>query len=105
MSEVKNQEQVEQELAKLREMKPKVRRRTMFGDNNHEAIEAQIEVLDEDLTDDDVYDRLITEDEETGDTEGEWTQHVVDAALRVIQWRDGEEEESPSKSWEPLVQK
>lgn len=52
------------EAKKLDEMKPKVRRFSMFGDDNWAAIEAQIRVLEEDLDEDEIYEAYGNEDEE-----------------------------------------
>ena len=102
MSTAKTEQEVQQEIEKLQEMKPKVRPYTAFGDNNRNAIQAQIDALMEEMDDGDVYDKLGTEEDEFDD--GEWTQHEVDTALQAIQWRDGDAEESPSEGWEPLIQ-
>ena len=38
------------EIAKLKKMKPDVRKTSMFGDNHHDAIDAQVDVLERKLT-------------------------------------------------------
>lgn len=99
----KSQDEVTQEIEKLRVMLPKVRPFTMFGDNNRYAIEAQIEALETEMDDDDIFAKLEEEDLD-GELVGEWPQHTVDAALSAAQWRDGDEEMCPSESWKDLVQ-
>ncbi len=85
-------EQVQEEIKKLQEMKPKVQRTTLFGDNNHAAIDADIDVLKHDLSTDDIYDAY--ED-----------MHVADSALYARAWLDGDEDEPPSgpECWGGLV--
>lgn len=43
------------EIAKLKALKPKVKRYTFFGDDNHAAINAQIEVLEKGMDDDAIF--------------------------------------------------
>ena len=45
MSKRKTEEQISAEIAALVALKPKVRQRTAFGDDNHAAIDAQLAVL------------------------------------------------------------
>ncbi len=87
-------EQVQAEIEKLQEIKPKVRRTTLFGDNNHAAIDADIDVLKNDLDENEVF-----------DTYGNDT-HELDSALYACRWLDGDEDEPPSgpNGWGSLVQ-
>ena len=84
------QEQVQQEIATLQEIKPRVRRRTLFGDDNHAAIDTQITVLEDGL------------DEETIYAEWEDNDHLLTAALEALAWRNGDCE-APSGGWRDLV--
>lgn len=86
-------EEVQIEVGKLTEMKPKIRHFSFFGDNNHNAVQAQIDVLKDDMDEDEIY-----------DMEGDWTQHEIDNALEARRWLDEESEEAPSSGWESLVQ-
>lgn len=93
MGKRKTEKQVKEEVAKLIEMKPFVREFTAFGDSNHERIDCEIRALKEDMDEDKTYD--------------EWPEDEADmekrnAAQYVIQWRDGDEDEAPSKGWESL---
>lgn len=88
--------QIAAEIRTLTEMKPKVRKFTMFGDNNHDAIDAQIEALEDDFDESAIYDK-----EDSGD----WTERQRVAAQEAIDWREGDTKDIPSKEWEPLVQK
>ncbi len=87
--------QVKDEIAKLKKMKPNVRMTSNFGDNHHDAIDAQLDVLEEGLDNDEIYDRF-----EDG------PQNVLDAALEAMGWMDGGsygEGERPSKEWKSLL--
>lgn len=90
-------DQVVAEIALLQELKPKVRQRSAFGDDNHAAIGAQIDVLQDRMSMDDVYDSY--GEEAAGD---EFDQYVLDNALHAHDWLHGEsasDEESPAVSW------
>ena len=85
--------EVEKEVRTLTEMKPKVPHHSMFGDDNHEAIDAQISVLTHQQSEDDIY----TLYEEDG------TSHVLDSALDAYRWLKGEEDTAPSADWKGLI--
>lgn len=94
-------EQVAAEIAALRDMMPRIRRMTGFGEDNHEAIEAQINVLEKRLDENDIYDRYqATNDDGEPDEEG--NRHSLDNALDARRWLDGEKDEAPSIDWMPL---
>ena len=81
------------EREKLIEMKPRVRQTSAFGDDNHDAIDAQIEVLNCHMSEDRVY-------REYQDGES----HVFDSALEAAEWMAGENDGgSPSEEWECLT--
>lgn len=84
-------DRVEQEIEKLRKMRPNVRRWTAFGDDNHRAIQVQIEVLESDLDEDDIW--------------GKWgrSEHLYPNAQHAREWLDGEADWSPSEDWKDLV--
>lgn len=81
---MKTQKQITKEIKALKAIRPKVRPRSMFGDDNLAALDAQIEVLERGLDDDDIYDRY----DRTGSSE-----YTLDAALQARQWIDDEEDE------------
>jgi hypothetical protein len=54
----KTDEQIKAEIAALHELKPKLPRISGFGDDNHAAIDAQIAVLTERMTRDQVRERF-----------------------------------------------
>lgn len=87
--------QVKAEVAKLRKMKPKVLSRSQFGDDHHEAIDAQIEVLEEGLENGEIYDRF-----------EEGPENILTAALDAMGWMDGGsygDGDKPSEDWKDLV--
>ncbi len=86
-------DEIKTESALLAEMKPTVRKTSMFGDNHHDAIDGQVTVLDGRLTDSQIYDEF-----EDG------PHNVLEAALEARRWLDGEEDGKPSDDWEELVQ-
>jgi hypothetical protein len=92
---------IRDEIAKLRQLKKQVPSHTAFGDSNTEAIDAQIEVLEEDLDEDEIYARSQNDDD---DVEGAWSDRIRDMAIEVRNWLDGQSDEPPSKGWEQLVE-
>ena len=97
------QDEITNEIAKLREIKPNVTRKSMFGDNHHDSIDAQIAVMVENLSESKIYDRSTDgTDDETN--EDKWKDNVKDSALEARRWMDGDQDNSPSKDWEPLLQ-
>lgn len=92
--------QIAAEIAALKNMKPNVRRQSAFGDDHHAAIDAQIDVLENRLTDGKIYDRY----EPTGDSDCDRDDgrgdNVLSSAIDAQQWRDGDKAEKPSADWQ-----
>jgi len=89
--------QIKAEIETLKTMKPTVLMESRFGDNHHDAIDAQIDVLMNGMTEDIVYDAC--ENDGLKD-------NVRDAMLEAAQWVNGESEDgAPSKGWKELVRK
>jgi len=82
---VKNNDEVKAEIQALKDCKPKVRKRNYFGDSLHDAIDAQIQVLSEDMNEDEIY----GEWEDPDDPEA--MQNERDAALDAFAWMNGTE--------------
>jgi hypothetical protein len=104
--------QIEAEIKKLTEMKPNVLRKSMFGDDHHAAIDAQIDVLRSHMTEDEVYDNYPSVDEvDEAEERGEelydsYPDNVRDGALDAARWLAGESEDgTPSSGWKELVRK
>lgn len=98
----KTKGEIDAEILKLENMMLKVRATTAFGDNNHNAIEAQIDTLECDFDEIDVFEIQGEEDEHGDFPDTEWSRHEADAALRAIGWRDGDDP-SPSEFWKDLL--
>lgn len=93
---MKTNEEIEAEIKALTEIKPRVRRETAFGEDNHVAIDAQIRVLRDEMTEEDV----IQAHEEINEWE---TEHAYEAARDAAQWLAGKLEESLSESWAAIA--
>lgn len=87
-----SREEISKEIEQLKQMKPNVRNKSMFGDDHHEAIDAQIEVLKERLDTDEIYDQF-----EDGES------NVLDSAVAAREWMDGENDDAPSVGWKELL--
>lgn len=107
---MKSAAKIAAELAALKQMRPLVPQFTMFGEDNHAAIDAQIWVLENPLrTEAAIYERYqpMIEDDDEGlvhDESGDG-RHALDNALETHRWIKGEEKESPSQGWRPLCKK
>lgn len=94
---MKTQDQIDQEVTALLALKDFVPRRTMFGDDNHRAIDAQIEVLEVGLTMDEIYARW---GEEAFLDEDEFDENALSCALEAFDWKTRTQCISPpSKGW------
>lgn len=93
-------DQIEKEIQTLKEMMPNVRKTSMFGDNHHDAIDAQVEVLKEDLDEDEIDQRYGGTDDETS---AEKPLNVLESALDAFNWLSGEAKDPPSKEWKDLL--
>lgn len=92
------------EIAALQELRPKIRPRSMFGDDHLAAIDAQIEVLSEQMSGEKIYDRYYVEDERKTDVPTPESENILHNAMIARQWLDGDEPETPSSGWEALVE-
>lgn len=87
--------QIEAEVKLLQSAKPRVRKESHFHDRNDLAIQAQIDVLLEDLTEDDIY------------AKWDGNQHLIDNAIEARNWLDGDVDDnykSPSSEWVELFE-
>lgn len=78
---MKSTVEIKKEVTDLLALKPKVLRRSAFGDDHHRAIETQVTVLKDHLSESDIWDLA-----EVGD----WPDNVRDAALLAHSWIAGE---------------
>jgi len=89
---MKTKKEIQKQIEGLEKIKPKVRETSAFGDNHHDAIDMQINVLKEDLSEDEIC-------------EGGEADNVRDAAISARQWLDGEytDYDDLISSWKELV--
>lgn len=73
-----------------------VRPFNVFGNSNRDAIQAQIDVLQSNMTGEKIEDEWGMEGEDP-------CEHTYDSANYARRWLDGEEQDSPSKDWKPLL--
>jgi len=93
---MKTQDEINAEIETLKTMKPNVRPHGMAGDNRA-AIDAQIRVLEFELSDDAIWD-LWPDDEEDV--------YERDSAREALAWMNDEpDSEAPHIGWLPLVKK
>lgn len=103
----KTEKQIKKEAEALVKLKPKVPMYTAFGDNNHAKMEAEIRVLSDNMSEDEIYGEWPMDgkdDEESAEFARE-NGAQNSAALYTRRWMDGEEEESPSQGWAPLAKR
>lgn len=81
---MKTKEQVTEEIEALKTVRPSVRPTSMFGDDNLGSVDAQIEVLDEYLDDDEIHDRFDVASS---------SEYILESALAARQWMDDEEDD------------
>lgn len=93
------EDEVKAEINRLREMKPSVRGADMFGGDNRAKIAATVTALEENMSEDEIYDRWGDPDDPEVNID------LINCARDALEWKNGEDEELPSKGWEPLVQK
>lgn len=94
-------DQCKEEAKKLWAMKPRVRETTLFGDDNHAALEAEAKVLNEGMSEDQIHDQW-------GEDANEADEHVLNHALTVYKWMhegDVDGDGSPSFQWEAIAKK
>ena len=96
--------QVKAEIARLIKMKPTVRRASIFGDDHHAAIDAQIQVLDKRWDPDEAADEY--------SDEHDYPENVCTAAYDAAKWLAGQWStvefdgaKYPSETWKSLVVK
>lgn len=94
-------EQVALEVARLKAVHPLVPTHSFFGDDNRAAIDAQIKVLEEGMSLDEVHAAF----GEFTD-EGDFSQNTLDCALTAHDWLQGDladDEASPAFGWEGIA--
>jgi len=90
----KTSEQIAAEIKSLSDLKPHIPSQSGFGDDNDGAINAQLEVLRDNLSFDDI---------DMKRDDGEWDDYVYDSAFWALEWMNGNSKDSPSQDWKPLA--
>lgn len=89
-------EQIKAEIVKLKDLQPRVRKVSLFGDDNQAAIGVQILVLEGLLNMHEIYESWGHEEDTAFD------QRLLDEAIVAFEWyNDGED--VPSVGWAELV--
>ena len=89
---MRSSEEINKEVDALEALLPKVKPKSVFGDDNLAAIRAQIRVLREGMNEDGIY--------------GEWDddRYILENAVFASDWATEDEDQSPSKEWSALVE-
>jgi hypothetical protein len=90
---MKTRIQIADEILRLKDLKKLIPASSAFGDDNAGAIKAEIEVLENNYSSDEIEDYF--EDDS----------YVMDSAMGAYDWMNDEVDESPSSNWEPLVRR
>lgn len=80
---MKTKEEVKKEIEALKAVRPKIVPRSIFGDDNLAMLDAQVNVLEDDMDDDDIYDRY---------DHADVSEHVLEGAIDARRWINGESE-------------
>lgn len=82
---MRTQEEKKQAIKKLRNEKESLPEYSFFGDPNHEAIEAQIQTIDENMDEEDIVE--LWGEEYNDDDE---PNYITQNALQALSWLDGD---------------
>lgn len=96
---MRDTEEIKEEIAALKAIRPNVRRQSVFGDDHHDAIDGQIDVLENFWDESDIWDRC----DNAAEDEPYAAENVRDSMLEASQWLHEETDERPSEGWKELV--
>ena len=91
---MKTQKEIDEQIQKLKDVRPKVRPFSVFGTDNLEGLDAQIRVLEKDMDSDDIWDRWDRDEEDVD---------IRSNAEGALEWREGESEEDDLAKAFPLI--
>ena len=80
---MKTQEEIKKEIKALKAIRPKVRPYSAFGDDNLAALDAQVNVLENSMEDDDIYDMY---------DHADVLEYVLEVAIEAGCWLNGNSE-------------
>lgn len=94
--------EIKKEVAALKSVRALLPKLSPHGHDNHACVNAQIEVLTTDITEDQIFER--------GDVEATpkarvWMNDVRDSAEAALKWKLGVSFEAPSVDWETMITK
>jgi ABC-type uncharacterized transport system substrate-binding protein len=91
--------QIEEQIRLLKEIKPNVKRFSFFQDDHHAAIDAQIRVLDRNMSEDAIDNYFEPSDDSANEAS------ILSSAQEARNWLDGEYEDYPSlvDGWKELT--
>ena len=91
---IPTKKQIDKEIKLLEEMKPKICQHSSFGDDNHAAMQAQIDVLRENLNEEEIDERWNPDEE----------YNLNDNAREALNYLNGESEtKTLSGDWKSLI--
>jgi hypothetical protein len=91
--------EIEAEIATLKEIKPRLPRRNVFGEDNHALVDVALDVLEDRMDNDEVYDKF--GEEALGD---DFNERELSEASDALRWMECEEgADAPSKGWSELA--
>lgn len=90
---MRTQEDIKDEIEALKAVRPKVKPHSIFGDDNLAMLDAQVDVLENNLDPDDIYDKYDHTDA---------SEYVLEGALEANNWRDGYSESNSLAEDMPL---
>ncbi len=82
---MRTQEEKKESIEKLKDKKINLPEFSMFGDPNHEAIDAQIQVIEEQMDEEDITEQWGEEYDENDEPN-----YVTQYALEAMSWMDGD---------------
>ena len=80
---MKTNEEIKKEVEALKAIRPKVKPYSIFGDDNLANLDAQVNVLENNLDPDDIYEQYDHADA---------SEYVLEGALEADNWRSGDSE-------------
>ncbi len=83
---MRTKKEIEKQIEEIKKAKTTTPARSAFGDDNHAAMDAQIEVLTKGMDADDVYAKW-----EDGDNYDK-NRNLIHAAESAVEWLDGDDE-------------
>lgn len=91
-----SKKEIQEQIDWLTSNKQNIRSHSGFGDDHHAAIEAQIDVLENDLDEDEIETKY-------GSDSDNYADNILTNANEARYWRDGNTEDNPSNNWRSLL--